>query len=67
MYIENLLPGKLDPDLWLMYVEFPCMFSPCPSGFPQGTQKHDNRWIEYDKLPLGMNECVDVCLRGPLR
>lgn len=38
--------------------------------FPQGflvSQNHPSRWIGDSKLPLSVNVCVNVCVRGALQ
>lgn len=36
------------------------MGSPDSSHFP-----HACRWIGYAKYPIGVNKCVNACVRGP--
>lgn len=31
-----------------------------PLGFPPASQKHSGRRIGFDKLPIGIHECVNV-------
>lgn len=45
------------------------MFSPCPRGFFQvlwfphtSQKKHVSRYISDCKFPLGVNECVNMCV-----
>lgn len=31
--------------------------------FPSNAQKHAGRWVGFAKLPLGVSECLNVCLQ----
>lgn len=37
---------------WLVYIVLLCMFV--------------SRWTVYAKLPIGVNECVNMCVHGAL-
>lgn len=42
---------------------FLCMFSPCVLRGSPPVQKHAGRWTGYARLPVGVNESVNV-VRG---
>lgn len=43
-----------------------CMFSLCSCGFLLLSTKHAGKWTGYSKLPLGVNEWVNVFAQCPV-
>lgn len=37
------------------------------SGFLQPHKNHACRWTGCDKVPVAVNECVNLCMHGALR